>query len=253
MKISFLASPKPEATQAYRELTRYYGQSDLSEADYVVAIGGDGTVLKALHTVLPMRGKPVYAMRTAGSVGFLANPLQITNLPVRLQAADQVKLHALRAEIEQNGSPPVTVYAINEIVLMRQRLQAAKLRVTAVGTNRLPDLIGDGLLVASALGSTGYNLSAGGSSVFRGSPLLTVTGLAVHRRSLWSNVVLSDRSVIDVEVLEPDHRPVRLQTNITDIKNVRRVRISSVFDTPLILLFDPTQVGLTDPKTSHQV
>src|SRR5829696_1150456 len=134
MKIAFVASAKSVAQHALQQLTLRYGQSDVSEADYIVSIGGDGTVLKALHAALSMPEKPVFAMRLEGSVGFLTNHYDIQGLHQRLETARKIKLRPLKAEMQQAGNRIRTALSINEIVLMRQRLQAAKLKLTIGGT-----------------------------------------------------------------------------------------------------------------------
>jgi NAD+ kinase len=170
MKIAFLASPKPEAAHALQELTRRYGQSDLADADYLVTIGGDGTALKALHGALALRETPVFAMRVAGSVGALANRLEFAGLHQRLRNARHVSVHPLLAEARQTDGTVKEIRALNEIVLMRQKLQAAKLHISIAEAKLSADLTGDGLLVATPLGSTGYNLSAGGAKSFANQP-----------------------------------------------------------------------------------
>jgi NAD+ kinase len=248
MRIAFFASPKSAAQQALRQMTARYGQCDLADADHVVAIGGDGTVLKALHTVVAGTRQPVFAMRVAGSLGILANPFDLHGLHERLRVARRLSLCPLKAETE-HGAGSATVFAINEIVLIRQRLQAAKLRVTARPDSFAP-LIGDGLLVATPIGSSGYNRSVGGPGLPHGSSLLALTALAPHHRSEWRNIVLSDEAVIQVEVVNPDHRPVELQTSMRELTNIRRARISSSRDLRLTLLFDATRElpgGLPDP------
>jgi NAD+ kinase len=237
MKIAFLASAKPPAQRALSELVERYGQSELPEADYVVAIGGDGTALKALCAGLPAARTPVFAMRTAGSLGVLANRFELPGLPQRLQMARTVTLHPLKADVQHAGGV-TTVLAINEIVLMRQRLQAAKLHLTTTEAGRIAHIVGDGLMVAAPIGSTGYNRSAGGPVLPYESALLALTGLAVHRRSDWCNTVVGNSATIEVEVLEPSHRPVRLETNVQEVTDVCRVRISCDRDTALQLLFD---------------
>jgi NAD+ kinase len=119
MKIAFVASPKPDTKQAFEELTARYGQAPLKEADYIVAIGGDGTVLKALHAGIRRTPKPVFGLRTSGSVGFLGNDYRIQDLRERLFAASQLVLNPLRAEIERNGAETQTLFGINDIVLVR--------------------------------------------------------------------------------------------------------------------------------------
>lgn len=152
-----------------RELAARYGQCDLGDADYVVALGDDGTVLEALYAVMAAGTlQPVFAMRLAGSVGHLANPLEPSGLSKRLRTARRVSFHPLKADVEHPGGH-ATLLAINEIVLMRQRLQAARLQVTA-GQRRFPWPTGDGLVIATRIGSSGYNRSAGGPVSSPGLP-----------------------------------------------------------------------------------
>ena len=160
MKIAFLASPKPAAQETLRQFTARYGQADIAAADYLVSIGGDGTALKALRTAMLGSRQPVYAMRLAGSVGFLANEPELADLPGRMQSARKVMLRPLVAEAGDVRGAIRTVYGIKDVVLIRERLQAAKLRLTIQGREPGLRLSGDGLLVATAIGSTGYNRSA---------------------------------------------------------------------------------------------
>ena len=246
MKIAFVASPKQAAQEALRQLTMRNGQCGVSDADCVVALGGDGTALKALHAVMAAGRQPVYAMRLAGSLGFLANPFALENLPERLHTARRLALRPIKVEVEYEAGS-ATVFAINEIVLMRQRLQAAKLRVTA-GSDQLAPLIGDGVLVATPIGSSGYNRSAGGSRLPAVSSLLALTALAPYHRSDWCNMVYGDETVIEIEVMDPDHRPVQLQTSMQELPDLRRARISSCHDLPLVLLVDAER-GLAEHLT----
>jgi NAD+ kinase len=247
MKIAFIASPKQAAQEASRQLALRYSQCDMSDAEYVVAIGGDGTALKALYAVMAGGHQPVYAMRLAGSLGFLANAFALENLPERLQTARRLTLSPLKAEVE-HAAGNETVFAVNEIVLMRQRLQAAKLLAKA-GSDRSTPLIGDGLLMATPIGSSGYNRSAGGSRLPPDSSLLALTALARHHRSDWCNRVHGAETVIEIEVVDPDHRPVALQTSMQELSDVRRARISSCLDLSLVLLLDGrgNRSNLTEP------
>jgi NAD+ kinase len=235
----FLASPKPAAQRALKQLTDRYGQSDLTEADCVVPIGGDGVALNALHTVLSGPSKPVFAMRHEGSVGFLANAFQVDDLPKRIQAATSIQLSPLRAESTDITGQVRTAFGINEITLVRQTRQSAKLHLTVNGIERPRAVIGDGILVATPVGSTAYNRSAGGPSLPLSSRLLALTGLALSPASGWAHAVLDEDAVIEIEVIDPSHRPVRLETDIHEESAVQRVRIAKSEEHNLTLLFDP--------------
>jgi NAD+ kinase len=239
MRISFAASPKPAAQDIVRELIRRYGQCDMHDADYVVVVGGDGTALKALHATLAMPGKPVFAMRLDDSLGFLANRLDLVGLPERLQSAPRVALRPLAAEARDTAGRTKTIYGINEIALVRQHLQAAKLTVTLNGVAALPRVVGDGFLVATPIGSTGYNQSAGGPNLPLDLSLLALTGLAVSRHSHWANRVVDDRTIIDVTVHDPQYRHVRLETSMEEFSDLSAVRISCRRDGGAVLLREP--------------
>lgn len=238
LRIHFMCSAKPAAQLALRQLIDRYGQNDIAEASYVVAIGGDGAALKALHAVLPTAGKPVFAMRLADSVGALGNLFRLSDLPERLRFARSVSMRPLKAEIERVTGDIVAVFGINEIVVTRQRLQAAKLHVRMGETQTSRRVTGDGLLVATPIGSTGYNRSAGGPILQLGSSLLALTKIAIHESSDWSNTVLNDQVLIDIEVEDPTYRPVRVETNMQEVLEISRVKISSRYDHALTLLLE---------------
>ncbi len=238
MRICFVASPRPSGAEIVRELAQRYGQYDLPNADYVVVVGGDGTLLKALHATLATPGKPVFAMRLEGSLGFRANRLDLSGLPDRLQAARRVALRLLQADARDTSGRSKTIYGVNEIVLIRQRLQAAKLTVTTDRTHTLPQLVGDGVLLATPIGSTGYNHSVGGPELPLDLPLLALTGISVSRVSHWTDLVIAHRTIIDGAVFEPEYRPVRLETTLEAFPDLAQVRITCSPDTGATLLLE---------------
>lgn len=237
MNIAFIASAKPDAQTTLDLFTARYGQCALAQADCVVAIGGDGTVLKALHAVMAAAHQPVFAMRIAGSVGHLANALSLSDLPQRIRAARQVSIHPLQAEaVHARGT--AIVQGINEIVFSRQRLQTCKIRVSSHGRH-FATLVGDGMLVASPIGSSGYNRSAGGCDLQSDASLLTLTAIAPQKSSLWCNTVVHNGAVIDVEVIDAAYRPVRLETGLIELPDIVRAHVTCRCDIRLTLLFDP--------------
>jgi NAD+ kinase len=236
MRVCFVASPRPAAQDIVRQLADRHGQCELPAADYVVVVGGDGTILKALHATLTAPGKPVFAMRLGGSLGVLANRLDLADLPGRLQSARRISLRPLRAEARDTSGRSKTIYGINEVALVRQRLQAAHLSVTIDRTSTLPEIVGDGLVVATPIGSTGYNRSLGGPELPLDLPLLALTGISVSRVSHWADRVVADNAIIDVTVHEPQYRPVRLETSIEQFSELAEVRITCSRDLDATLL-----------------
>ena len=199
MKICFVASPKAAAQEARDALVARYGQVSVQQADCFVAVGGDGTVLKALQISLACGRRAVFGMRAKGSVGALANPYSVEDLLQRLQSTQCVALHPLKAEpLTEKGSDE-PVFAINEVVLSRQRLQTTRIRVR-IADLAYPMVVGDGLIVSTAIGSGGYNCSAGGPLLAHDTPLLALTAIASDARSEWRNITIANSAVIEIEV-----------------------------------------------------
>jgi NAD+ kinase len=165
-------------------------------------------------------------MRGEGSVGYLTNRYSTLHLQERIEKAPPVKLRPLIAQVMQIGNSERTLLSFSEIVVIRQRLQAAHLYVKIGGMDQACPLVGDGLLVATPVGSSGYNRSQGGPYLPLNSPLLTATGLAVHHTSNWRNAVVADRAPIEIKVQSPAYRPVRLETYVEALSDVVAVSIS---------------------------
>ncbi|UIJ91880.1 ATP-NAD kinase [Sinorhizobium meliloti] len=197
--------------------------------------------LKALHETLAMPAKPVFAMRTDSSTGVLCNSLRTHDLTERLQAASRVQLPLLRAEIEQGGSR--VLFAINEIVLERQVFQQAKLKVAVHGEGDPTIINGDGLVLTMPTGSTGYNRTLGGPLLPLGSSLMAVTGKAIGCPLAWPPIVLSDHSILDIEVIEAVHRPVQIATTSETVLNISRARLFRSPDRTVTLLVDREAQG----------
>jgi NAD+ kinase len=238
MKVHFIGSKKLTAQNAVQELVDKYGQTDPTDAAVICAVGGDGTILNALHTTHALKGTPVFGMRLPDSVGALGNTFQIAALEDRLQKARPISFRSLRAEAATARGETVICSAINEIVVSRARLQTAKLRVNVEGLWTGQSLIGDGLLISTAIGSGGYNLAAGGPLLPWTSGLLALTGIVVRPSSEWRNTVVDERIAITVEVVDPQYRPVRLETSFQEIQEVNGVRISRDDNSVLTLLVD---------------
>ncbi|MCM5691666.1 ATP-NAD kinase [Sinorhizobium meliloti] len=243
MKIAFVASPKPGAQRALKELSDRYGQATVAEADFIVTLGGDHMALEAFHGALAMPAKPVFAMRTDSSTGVLCNSLRVHGLIERLHAAARVELPVLQAEIEQAGGRSQVLFAINEIVLERQVFQQAKLNVAVHGEGDPMNINGDGLVLTTPIGSTGYNRSLRGPLLPLGSSLLALTGIGIRRPSDWSPVVLSDHEILDVEVIEAVHRPVQIRTTSETVPNICRARLFRSPDRTVTLLVDREAQG----------
>lgn len=236
-RIAFIASAHEEAIKAHRDLAAHYGEVKIEDADVVVALGGDGLMLQSLHQ-LRNTGKPVYGMNR-GSVGFLMNEFRVEGLKERLAAAERVPIHPLIMQTVGVDGRKNSAFAFNEVSLLRQSYQAAKLRISVDGKVRLEELICDGILVATPVGSTAYNLSAHGPILPLNAPLLAVTPLSAFRPRRWRGALLPDRAEVVIGVLEADKRPVSAVADHFEVRSVATVAVGMDMSSSTVMLFDP--------------
>jgi NAD+ kinase len=236
-RIAFVTSDTPEAHAAGEQLSQAYGDVAPEAADCIVALGGDGLMLQTLHRFMGT-GKPIYGMNR-GSVGFLMNEYHSDGLLDRLDRAERSVVHPLLMVATDATGAAHTARAINEVSLLRQTYQAAKLRIAIDGKTRLAELIADGLLVSTPAGSTAYNLSADGPILPLDSPLLALTPISAFRPRRWRGALLPDRTRVSIEVLEGEKRPVSAVADHYEYRSVRRVDIAMDRAVDLVMLHDP--------------
>lgn len=234
--IAFVASSTPEAQAALSDMTARYGSVDPEEADVIVALGGDGLMLQTLHTHMDT-GKPIYGMNR-GSVGFLMNEYRAEGLRERLAAAVTNRIRPLVMDAESIEGTRVTARAINEVSMLRQTHQAAKLAVSVDGRLRLEELICDGILVATPAGSTAYNLSAHGPILPINAKLLALTPISAFRPRRWRGALLPNHVTVEITCLETAKRPVAAAADHVEIRNVRRVTVKEDRHAQCLLMFD---------------
>ncbi len=236
-RIAFVASAGPEAQQALAQLAATYGNCEPAEADIVVALGGDGLMLQTLHRNM-RTDKPIYGMHR-GTVGFLMNEYSTHDLKARLTAARESVIHPLLMRATDAHGKVHIHHAINEVALFRQTHQAARLRILVDEHERMPELIADGILVATPAGSTAYNLSAQGPILPINAALLALTPISAFRPRRWRGALLPDAAFVVIEVLEGDKRPVAAVADHDEARDVRRVEVLSDKTIAMRMLFDP--------------
>src|ERR1700760_739766 len=236
-KIAFVASPTGYAREAAAALMRRYDHVPPEEADVVVALGGDGLMLQVLHRFMD-NPKPIYGMNR-GTVGFLMNEFRDDDLLEHLDAAQRSVIHPLVMDVLDTEGRGHRARAINEVYLLRQTHQTAKLKIAVDGNVRLDVLIADGVLVATAAGSTAYNLSGGGPILPLDAKLLALTPISAFRPRRWRGALLPDYAKIRIDVLDAPHRPVAAVADHTEFRRVCTVETSLDRATELVLLHDP--------------
>ncbi len=250
-RIAFVASPTVLATESRERLTLLHGNCPVQDADVVVCLGGDGFMLETLHRIMAHHAAtPVYGMN-CGSVGFLMNAFAEDDLLARLDRAQAAVLHPLRMHAVTQTGAVEEALALNEVSLLRQLRQAAKIRITVDGRVRLAELICDGVLVSTPAGSTAYNLSAHGPIVPLSANLLPLTPISAFRPRRWRGALLPSTADVLFEILEMDKRPVAAVADFTEVRDVASVAISEDRSVVTTILFDPEQ-GLSERIVTEQ-
>jgi NAD+ kinase len=236
-RIAFVASSVGEAQQARRRLVRRYGDARPESGDVIVALGGDGLMLATLQRFMNS-GKPIYGMHR-GTVGFLMNEYADAGLIERLNAAHVTVIHPLLMRARDASGRSHRHHAINEVSLFRQTYQAARLRILVDGKERMPQLVADGILLATPAGSTAYNLSVQGPIIPIDAPLLALTPISPFRPRRWRGALLPDRARVTIEVLEAEKRPVAAVADHDEVRSVQSVEIGMDHSASMHMLFDP--------------
>ena len=236
-RIAFMASTAELAQSARNTLVHSFGDCGPSTAEVIVALGGDGFMLQTLHATQHLN-VPVYGMNR-GTVWFLMNEFSTEGLSARLAAAEEAVINPLRMRATCVDGHTQAALAINEVSLLRQGPQAAKLQIFVDDRLRLSELACDGALVATPAGSTAYNYSAHGPILPIGSEVLALTAMAAFRPRRWRGAVLPKAAKVRFEVIEPVKRPVMADADNCSVKNVVSVEIESAGDVAHRLLFDP--------------
>jgi NAD+ kinase len=237
--IGLLSSHTEVAEAAEALLRRRYEFAEVDDADILVALGGDGFMLQTLHQMLA-RGcmKPVFGINR-GTVGFLMNDWRIDRLAERIAAAKAIRVAPLEMRATTVGGETFTHAAINEVSLLRETRQTAKIEIAVNGRVALAELACDGVLVATPAGSTAYNLSAHGPILPLQAKMLALTPISPFRPRRWSGAILPDDTAVCFTILEAENRPVSAVADQIEVREVARVEVRLDKERSLTLLFDP--------------
>jgi NAD+ kinase len=236
-RIHFHAADTDEGRAARDELVSAYGQAEAETASYIVALGGDGTMLEALHKYYTLDVR-FYGMNR-GSIGFLLNPYNTEDLPARLRDSQSVELHPLKMFAKTGDGTTIEALAFNEVSLLREETYAAKIGIEVDKVDRLDELICDGVLVSTPAGSTAYNLSAHGPIIPLSANILALTPISAFRPRRWRGALLNNKSKIRFTIREPQKRPISASADSTEVRDVTEVYVRESRSIGVTLLFDP--------------
>ncbi|MFQ3307389.1 MAG: NAD+ kinase [Candidatus Midichloriaceae bacterium] len=230
------------AVLAFNELVRRYNAVEFFEdnkkhLDIVITLGGDGEILKALHATKDLN-TPIFGLNR-GSLGFLLNDYcKLDKLIERIQKAISIKLYPLKMRAITENDEVTELYAFNEVSLLRETNQAAKIRIYIDGIVRMNSLQGDGVLISTPAGSTAYNFAAAGPILPLTANLLSITPISPFRPRRWSGALIHNDNVVKFEIIDNLKRPVSVVADSQEIRNIKSVEVFLDFNTEKKLLFD---------------
>lgn len=237
MKLGFFAGRKPRAQKALEELTSKYGKTKPEEADAIVVLGGDGTMLRALHTFADYQA-PLYGLNL-GTLGFLLNKDNKDDLKKRIENAKRFTIRPLIMEAIDKSGKKFKELAFNEVSLIRETHNSAKIKISVNGDVRIEELVCDGVLVSTSVGSTAYNSSAGGPILPLEANILAMTPISAFRPRRWPGALLRNNAKITFEVLHAIERPVSATADSKEARDVKEVKVRESKKISKTLLFDP--------------
>jgi len=235
-----LVASGAEGAQAAEALLRaHYDFQPLDEAEMIIALGGDGFLLQTLHDMLA-RGRvcPVFGMNR-GTVGFLMNDWRIDGLIERVQQAKSFSVPPLEMRAHRLDGENVVHPAINEVSLLRETRQTAWIEISVNNRLAVPQLVCDGVLVATPAGSTAYNYSAHGPILPLNSNLVALTPISPFRPRRWRGALIPEDVKIKLRVLDPKKRPVSAVADQLEVRDIDWVEVRVDKSRALTLLFDP--------------
>jgi NAD+ kinase len=237
MNISFYAAKhKPRAQQALAELKGLYGHVEPEKADIICVLGGDGTMLHALHDFADYQA-PIFGMNL-GTLGFLLNSYQREDLLKRIEKAKRFTIHPLEMEAIDKDGEKHKLVAFNEVSVLRETHNSAKIKIIINDIVRLKELVCDGVMVSTPVGSTAYNSSAGGPILPLSANILPITPISVFRPRHWPGALVRNDKKIKFEIINPVERPVSVTADSKEVRDIREVTIQEAADVTKTLLFD---------------
>ncbi len=239
IKPFFLAAKSKKAEHTLKLLSQKYNNYNLKESNIVVVLGGDGTILSLINDEVYLE-KKIFGMNR-GTIGFLMNNYQIDNLIHRISTSKETKLNPVQMKVTDINNKTYNALSLNEVSLLRQNRFAANVRVKIDNKMKINKLVCDGILVSTPAGSTAYNLSAHGPILPLNSTLLALTPICPFRPRRWKGALLPEKSIITLEIITPEKRPVSATAGQVEVRNVKKVEISYNFKKTLKLLFDKDQ------------
>jgi len=237
--MALVASNAASAQEAEKDLRELYEFVPMDEAELILALGGDGFLLHTLRERLNIGEVcPVFGMNR-GTVGFLMNEFRLDGLIERIDRAKRFAVKPLEMIATTDDGETIIHHAINEVSLLRETRETARIEILLNGRTVMSELVCDGVLVATPAGSTAYNLSAAGPILPLNSKLLALTPISPFRPRRWRGALIPDDLTVSFRVIDPEKRPVSAVADQIEVRDVATVEVRVDPTDVLTLLFDP--------------
>ena len=208
----------------------------LTKSNLVIVIGGDGFMLQTLKKFYKLK-KSFYGINS-GNYGFLMNKLSLKNTIKNLSKAKTISISPLEMTVKNKSGFVKKSIAINEISILRQSRQAASLSINNGSKKIIKQLISDGVLVSTPAGSTAYNLSVHGPILNLDSKKLSISPISPFRPRRWKGKIVSDKSKISIQNLNPKKRPISAVADNVEVRNAKLISIKTNKKIKFNLLYD---------------
>jgi len=208
----------------------------LKKSNFFIVVGGDGFMLKILKKFYNYK-KPFYGINS-GSYGFLMNKFSRKNFIKNLKKIHPISINPLIMSVKNKNNQIKKSIAVNEISILRQGRQAAKLSIKSGKNIISKKLISDGVLISTPAGSTAYNLSVHGPILNLDSKKLAITPISPFRPRRWKGTIVSERSTIIIKNLDFNKRPINAVADNFEVKNAKIIKIQINKKIKFVLLYN---------------
>mgnify|MGYP001315723018 FL=1 len=205
-------------------------------SNLVIVIGGDGFMLSILKK--NKNSKKFFYGINSGNYGFLMNKFSSKNIIKNLSNANMISISPLEMTVKNKSNQIKKSLAINEVSILRQSRQAASLSIKQGSKKLIKHLVSDGVLVSTPAGSTAYNLSVHGPILSLNSNKLSVAPISPFRPRRWRGKIVSDRTKIVINNLNPSKRPISAVADNLEVRNAKSIIVKTNKKIKFNLLYD---------------
>ena len=205
-------------------------------SNIIVVLGGDGFMLQTLKKYYKFK-KLFYGINS-GSYGFLMNKFSKKNTIKNLSKAKIISIKPLEMIVKNKSRKLKKSIAINEVSILRQSRQAASISIKTGNKLIIKKLISDGVLISTPAGSTAYNLSVHGPILNLDSKKLSISPISPFRPRRWRGKIVSDKSKIFINNLNPKKRPISAVADNIEVRNAKKITIKTNKNIKFNLLYD---------------